>query len=65
MRRTRGGTWAERLGLQTDDTPLTIAGAPLYTVHELGVIERVVHTGDDVPATWARGGERREASATV
>jgi hypothetical protein len=58
-------TWADRVGLRTDDVVLTIAGAPLYTARELGVVERIVRPGDDVAATWAREGERREATATV
>lgn len=61
----RAGTWAERVGLQADDVLLTIAGAPLYTAGELGVVERVVQPGGDVAATWGRGGVRTEASATV
>jgi hypothetical protein len=63
--KVQAATWADRLGLRSDDVLLTVAGAPLYTAHELGVMERVVHTGDDVGATWARGGDRREATATV
>ena len=65
VRRVQGASWAERLGLRAGDVLLTVAGAPLYTAHELGVVERIVHPGDDVAATWARGGERCEASATV
>jgi hypothetical protein len=61
----RAGTWAARVGLQADDVLLTIAGAPLYTVDDLGVVERVVHAGDDVAATWGRGGVRTEATASV
>ena len=61
----QGSSWADRLGLQADDVLLTVAGAPLYTLRELGVVERMVQPGDDVPATWARDGERLEASATV
>ena len=61
----RDGTWAEHLGLRADDVLLTVAGAPLYTGSDLGVVERLVHAGDDVAATWARGDERCEASATV
>ena len=59
------GTWADRAGLRQGDVLLTIAGAPLYTAHDLGVIERVVHTGDDVDATWARRATRIDASAPV
>jgi hypothetical protein len=61
----RAGTWAERVGLRADDVLLTIAGAPLYTADDLGVVERVVHPGDDVATTWGRGGVRTEATATV
>ena len=63
--KVHGATWAERLGLRDDDVLLTIAGAPLYTAHELAVIERIVQPGDDIAATWARGGERCEASAAL
>jgi hypothetical protein len=61
----RAGTWADRLGLRPGDVLLTVAGAPLYTGRELGLIERIVHPGDDVPATWARDGAPVEATATV
>ncbi|HKE74931.1 MAG TPA: PDZ domain-containing protein [Acidimicrobiales bacterium] len=61
----RPGTWAERVGLAVHDVLLTVAGAPLYAGPELGVVERIVRAGDDVPATWARAGERAEASATL
>jgi hypothetical protein len=58
-----GGGWAERVGLQRDDVLLTVAGAPLYSASDLGVVERIIRQGDDVKATWARGSERMEASA--
>jgi hypothetical protein len=60
-----GGGWAERVGLRSGDVLLTVAGAPLYTASELGVVERVVKSGDDVAATWVRDGAREEASAVV
>ena len=59
------GSWADRLGLRSDDVLLTVAGAPLYTARELGVVERIVHAGHDVAATWVRDGEYIEASAIV
>jgi hypothetical protein len=59
------GTWAERIGLRADDVLLTVAGAPLYTASELGVIERIVHVGDAVSATWIREDAHREETATV
>ena len=58
-------SWAARVGLQTDDVLLTVAGAPLYDAGELGVVERIVHHGDDVVATWARGDQLCEANAVV
>jgi hypothetical protein len=61
----RDGTWAQRIGLQPDDVLLTVAGAPVYTAGELGVIERIVQSGEDVTATWDRAGERTEATAAV
>jgi hypothetical protein len=61
----RSGSWSERIGLEKGDVLLTVAGAPLYTGRELGVVERIVSPGDDVAATWARGGERSEATAPV
>jgi hypothetical protein len=60
----RPGTWAERVGLETGDILLTVSGAPLYTAQELGIVERIVRSGDEVVASWARGGDRREATAT-
>ena len=66
--RVRGvgsGTWGERVGLRPDDVLLTVAGAPLYTRSELAFLERVVHQGDEVAATWASEGNRSEASAPV
>lgn len=63
--RVSGGTWAERVGLATDDILLTIDGAPLYTIGELGVVERIVQAGDDVSATWVRGGQHCEAATHV
>ena len=60
----RAGTWAERVGLEAGDILLTVSGAPLYTPEELGIVERIVRTGDEVVATWARGSDRREATAT-
>lgn len=60
-----GGGWAERVGLARGDVLLTVAGAPLYSASELGVVERVVSQGDEVSATWVRDGERAEATATV
>jgi hypothetical protein len=65
VQRVGGGTWAERIGLQRDDVLLTVAGAPLYTTDELAVVERIVHRGDDVDASWIHDGERVEASATL
>jgi len=59
------GTWAERVGLQADDVLLTVAGAPLYTARELGVVERIVRQGEDVSSTWVRDGTASEATATV
>jgi hypothetical protein len=59
------GTWAERVGLRPDDLLLTVGGAPLYAAAELGVVECLVHAGDDVVATWARAGQVHEASTTV
>jgi PDZ domain len=61
----RPGTWSERVGLEAGDVLLTVAGAPLYTVRELGVVERIVSPGDEVAATWARSGRRSEATAAV
>jgi len=61
----QSGTWAERAGIRADDVVLTVAGAPIYTTRELGVIERIVHAGEDVRATWARDGARCEATAAV
>ena len=61
----QSGTWAERAGIRADDVLLTVGGAPIYTARELGVIERIVHPGDDVTATFARDGERCEATAGV
>jgi hypothetical protein len=63
--KVRSGMWGERAGVQADDVLLTIAGAPVYTAYDLGVIERVVHLGEDVVGTWARAGERCEATAPV
>jgi hypothetical protein len=63
--RVQTGTWAERVGLRADDVLLTVAGAPLYTVPELGVVERIVHAGEVVAATWVRDGDSAEASAAV
>jgi hypothetical protein len=59
------GTWAERIGLQADDVLLTVAGAPLYTARELGVVERIVSIGDDVAGTWIRDREPTRGTATV
>ena len=61
----QAGTWADRIGLHADDVLLTIAGAPLYSAHDLGVIERIVSAGEDVAATWGRTGDHTTASATV
>jgi hypothetical protein len=65
LRVRRVGGWAERVGLQEGDVLLTVAGAPLYSAADLGVIERVVRSGDEVGAAWVRDGARTEASATV
>ena len=65
IRRVGRGTWAERVGMLDGDVLLTVAGAPIFTVRELGVIERVVHAGDEVTATFGRAGERLEATAVV
>ncbi len=65
VKSVQSGTWAERIGVEAGDVILTIAGAPLYDAGELGVVERIVHAGDDVAATWARGERRCEATATV
>ena len=59
------GAWAERVGLEADDVLLTVAGAPLYSAHDLGVIERVVRAGEEVAATWARDRGLAAATATV
>jgi len=65
VKSVQSDTWAERVGIRADDVLLTVAGAPIYTTRELGVVERIVHTGDDVRATWARDGARCEATAAV
>lgn len=59
------GSWADRVGVRAHDVLLTIAGAPLYDPGELGVVERIVHAGDEITATWARDGDCHEATATV
>ena len=61
----RPGSWAERAGVRPDDVLLTVAGAPLYRAGELGLVERIVHPGDDVAATWVRGDRAGEATASV
>jgi hypothetical protein len=58
-----GGGWAERVGLEAGDVLLTVAGAPLYSTSDLGVVERIVRPGQDVGASWARGAVRMEATA--
>lgn len=59
------GTWADRVGMSSGDVLLTISGAPLYDVGELGVVERIARSGDELSATWAHDGERVEGTATV
>lgn len=63
--KVRDGSWAERVGLHVDDVLLTVAGAPLYTARDLGLVERIVHQGEDVSATWTHDGERVQATASV
>ena len=65
MTKVGHGTWAERVGLRAGDVLLTVAGAPLYTARELGVVERIVRQGEDVSTTWVRDGTASEATATV
>jgi hypothetical protein len=59
------GTWAARAGLAPGDVLLTIAGAPLTALRDFVTVQRVVAPGADVSATWARGGQRIEATATL
>jgi hypothetical protein len=58
-----GGGWAQRIGLEPGDVLLTAAGAPLYSASDLGVVERIIRPGQEVPATWARGTAVMEAVA--
>jgi hypothetical protein len=62
---TGAGTWAERIGLSAGDVILTIGGAPIYNVGELGVLERIARTGEELTATWGHDGERLEGTAAV
>lgn len=59
------GSWADRVGLHAGDLLLTVANAPLFSTRDLGTVQRVVHAGDEVTATWARGGEVMESTATA
>lgn len=57
--------WAERVGLSRGDVLLTVGGAPIYDVGELGVLERIARQGEELSATWTHDGERIEGSARV
>jgi hypothetical protein len=63
VRYVNDDSWAARVGLEKDDVLLTVAGAPLFSTRDLGTVEHVVHAGDEVTATWARGGEHFEQTA--
>lgn len=59
------GTWAARIGLEPGDILLTVANASLYAQRDLVTVARVVASGDDIAATWARSGERLEATSVL
>jgi hypothetical protein len=65
VRRVASDTWADRIGLREDDVLLTVDGAPLFSTRDLGTVQRLVHEGDEVAATWARAREHREETARV
>ena len=58
-------SWADRVGLQKGDVLLTVANAPLYSTRDLGLVQHFVRAGDEITATWARGAETMEQTATA
>lgn len=58
-------SWADRVGLAKGDLLLIVAGAPLIATRDLVTVHRVVTSGDELSATWARHGQRMEAVAPV
>jgi hypothetical protein len=65
VRTVQPDSWADRVGLGEGDILLTLNGAPLYSTRDLGTVQRLVHAGNDIVATWARAGEHHEHSGTV
>lgn len=63
--RTAAGSWADRVGLREGDLLCTVHGAPVFSSHDVGVVERLPIAGEDVGATWLRGGRPMAATATV
>jgi hypothetical protein len=59
------GAWASRVGLVPGDVLLTLAGAPLTTLRDYVTVQRIVAPGDDLAATWARGGRHMGATAPL
>jgi hypothetical protein len=64
-RRLTVRSWAAEVGLEAGDLLSTVHGAPIYTSGDLGVIERVISSGDKVTASWIRAGDTIEASANI
>jgi hypothetical protein len=58
-------TWADRIGLRAGDILLTVSGAPLFDTRDLGTVQRILHADDVARGTWARNGERFDATASV
>jgi S1-C subfamily serine protease len=58
-------TWADRIGLRAGDILLTVSGAPLFDTRDLGTVQRILHSNDIARGTWARNGERLDATAPV
>jgi hypothetical protein len=57
--------WAGRVGLHDGDLLCTVHDAPIFSARDLGLVERIVSSGDVVRATWVRDCALMEGSATV
>jgi S1-C subfamily serine protease len=57
--------YAAEVGLRPGDIILTVGGAPISRNVELQTVMRVFREGDELKASWARGGERMSGASVI
>lgn len=59
------GGWAGRTGLAVGDILLTLAGVPVFDSEQISGLQRLLHVGEELDATWVRDGQRVAGTARL